>query len=42
MIYSALTGFPALTIAFITYKGDVPISPKTIPNVTITPIKLSL
>lgn len=33
--------FLAFTIAFITYKGEVPISPKTIPNETKTPSAVS-
>ena len=33
--------FRAFTIAFITYNGEVPISPKTIPNDTKTPMKVS-
>ena len=37
---SAVCG-PAATIACITYRGDVPISPNTIPRVTRTPARLN-
>jgi hypothetical protein len=30
------------TIAFMTYRGDVPRSPKTIPRVIIIPVSVSL
>ena len=44
-IYSSNGKFPvpcrAFTIAFITYRGEVPISPKTIPRETKTPTAVS-
>jgi len=34
-------GKPSRKTAFITYKGEVPMSPKTMPRVTITPARLN-
>ena len=36
-----LASFPDLMMALITYNGEVPISPKTIPNETKTPMKVN-